>query len=133
MSGSSPSALALIRLMGELPRGPRREGVFALWLTLRVAEDLLLVPPPPERAVKRRVAALEQRLSSLSIPAPLRRALGTAMAQLRDPSREQAGQALLLLVAPARDAVSPEAADVLQRLVRGFRSQDPGSRKSPES
>ena len=54
---SAPDA-ALVKLMGEMPRGPRREGVFALWLTLRVAQDVFLVPPPPERAMRRRVASL---------------------------------------------------------------------------
>ena len=79
----SPAGAALVRVMGEMPRGPKREGVFALWLTLRVAEDLLLLPPPPERGTRRRVAALEQRLSSLSLPAPLRRALVSALAELK--------------------------------------------------
>ena len=121
MSFGSPAGHALLKLMSEMPRGPRREGVFALWLFLRVAEDLLLVPPPPERAAKRRVAALAQRLSSLSLPAPLRRALVTALAELGDAPRERVGQTLLLLAAPARDAVSPEAGDVLQRAARGAR------------
>ena len=121
MSFSSPAGHALLKLMSEMPRGPRREGVFALWLTLRVAEDLLLVPPPPERAAKRRVAALEQRLSSLSLPAPLRRALVTALAELKDGPRERVSQTLLLLAAPARDAVSPETGEVLQRAARAVR------------
>lgn len=131
MSGSTPAALALIKLMGELPRGPRREGVFALWLTLRVAEDMRLTPPPPERGARRRVAALEQRLSSLSLPAPLRRALVSAMAELKDPSPDSASRALLLLVAPARDAVGAEAGEVLQRAAReaGSRIPDAGVRK----
>lgn len=118
MSLLSPAATALVKLMDELPRGPRREGVFALWLTLRVAEDLLLVPPPPERGSKRRVAALEQRLSSLGFPAPLRRALVATLAELREARRDRVGQALLLLVAPARDALGPEASDILTRAAR---------------
>jgi hypothetical protein len=104
--------------MGETPRGPRREGVFALWLLLRVAEDLLLVPPPPERGTRRRVAALEQRLSSLSLPAPLRRALVSALSELKEPRRERVGQVLLLLVAPAREALGTEASDVMARAAR---------------
>lgn len=118
MSLLSPGGAALVKLMGETPRGPRREGVFALWLTLRLAEDLLLSPPQPERAVKRRVTALERRLSSLSLPAPLRRALVGAMAELNEPKREKAGQVLQLLVAPAREALGPEAAEVLSRAAR---------------
>jgi hypothetical protein len=118
MSLLTPAGMALVRVMGETPRGPRREGVFALWLLLRVAEDLLLVPPPPERGTRRRVAALEQRLSSLSLPAPLRRALVSALSELKEPRRERVGQVLLLLVAPAREALGTEASDVMARAAR---------------
>jgi len=114
---SAPDA-TLVKLMGEMPRGPRREGVFALWLTLRVAQDVFLVPPPPERAMRRRVAALDQRLSSLTLPAPLRRALAAALAGLKDPGREQAALALQQLVAPARDVLGPEAAEAIGRAAR---------------
>ncbi len=119
MSLLSPGGAALVELMGETPRGPRREGVFALWLTLRVAEDLLLTPPQADRAVKRRVAALERRLSSLSLPAPLRRALVAALAELNEPRREKAAQVLQLLVAPAREALGSDAAEILGRAARG--------------
>ena len=118
MSLLTPAGMALVRVMGETPRGPRREGVFALWLLLRVAEDLLLLPPPPERGTRRRVAALEQRLSSLSLPAPLRRALVSALSELKEPRRERVGQVLLLLVAPAREALGTEASDVMARAAR---------------
>ncbi len=118
MSLLSPGGAALVKLMGETPRGPRREGVFALWLTLRVAEDLLLTPSQTERGVKRRVAALERRLSSLSLPAQLRRALVTALAELNEPRPEKAGQVLQLLVAPAREALGSDAAEVLSRAAR---------------
>lgn len=118
MSLLSPTGMALVKVMGEMPRGPKREGVFALWLTLRVAEDLLLLPPPPERGSRRRVAALEQRLSSLSLPAPLRRALVSALAELKEPRRERVGQVLLLLVAPSREALGIEASEILVRAAR---------------
>jgi hypothetical protein len=118
MSLLSPAGLALVKLMGEMPRGPRREGLFALWLTLRITEDLLLVPPQPERAVKRRVAALEQRLSSLSLPAPLRRALGSALSALGEPEREDAALVLQQLVAPAREVLGTEAAEAVARAAR---------------
>ncbi|NOT08809.1 MAG: hypothetical protein HOP28_11450 [Gemmatimonadales bacterium] len=112
------SGQALVKLMGETPRGPKREGIFALWLTLRVAEDMLLVPQQTERAMKRRVAALQQRLSSLSFPAPLRRALALAIHELRDPTRERASVAIQQLVAPAREALGGEAGDVVARAAR---------------
>jgi hypothetical protein len=123
MSLLSPAGVALVKLMGEMPRGPKREGVFALWLILRVAEDLLLLPPPPDRGSRRRVAALEQRFSSLSLPAPLRRALVSALAELKEPRRDRVGQVLLLLVAPAREALGAEASEILTRAARNAASR----------
>jgi hypothetical protein len=118
MSVLSPAGATLVKLMGEMPRGPRREGLFALWLTLRITEDLLLVPPQPERAVKRRVAALEQRLSSLSLPAPLRRALVAALSALVEAGREQASLVLQQLVAPTRETLGADAGEAVSRAAR---------------
>jgi len=125
MTLHTPAGAALVRLMNETPRGPRREGLFALWLTLRVAEDLLLAPPHPERAIRRRVAALEQRLSSLTLPAPLRRALAAAIAELKSPGREQAALVLQQLVPPAREAIGVEAGDALAKAARTARAAGP--------
>jgi hypothetical protein len=118
MSMLSPAGAALVRLMGEMPRGPRREGLFALWLTLRVAEDALLIPPPPERGMRRRVAALAQRLSSLSFPAPLRRALASAETELLELRPERVALALQQLVAPVREVLGPEAGEAMGRAAR---------------
>jgi len=118
MSLLTPSETVLVRLMGQMPRGPRREGLFALWLTTRVAQDVFLLPAPPERALRRRVAALDQRLSSLSLPAPLRRALASALAELKEPGRPGAALALQQLVAPAREVLGPEAAEAIARAAR---------------
>src|SRR5439155_3900644 len=108
VTGWDPAATALLGVMPQTARGPRREGIFALWLTLRVAQDLLRDPPPNERAHRRRLQALEHRLSSLTVPPPLRRALGAAMNQLRVASPEVAAQVLSQLVAPARESGGPE-------------------------
>ncbi len=122
MTLHTPAGSALVRMMNEAPRGPRREGLFALWLTLRVAEDLLLVPPHPERAMRRRVAALEQRLSSLTLPEPLRRALAAAIAELKSPVREQAALVLQQLVPPARETIGVEAGEALAKAARTARA-----------
>lgn len=127
MSAFSPAALALVRLMSEVPRGPRREGAFALWLTVRAAEDLLLRPEQPERAARRRAAALEHRLSSLTLPAPLRRALGAAVAELREPRTDKAPLVLQQLVAPARETLGGEAAEALSRAARAAKGVLAGS------
>jgi hypothetical protein len=104
-----------------MARGPKRDGVFALWLTLRVAQDLLLDPPIAERAHRRRVAALERRLSSLTLPPPLRRALAAAMGQLREAGPDAAVMTLNQLAAPARDTLGGEAGDAMAHAARASR------------
>src|SRR5712691_9163123 len=118
MSAWDPPAVALLTLLSETVRGPKREGVFALWLTVRVAQDLLLDPPPLERAHRRRVQALEQRLSSLTMPPPLRRALTAAVSQLREVRPEAAAQVLSQLVAPARETSGAEAGEAVAMAAR---------------
>jgi hypothetical protein len=127
MSEWDPSASALLSLLPETARGPKRGGIFALWLTLRVAQDLLLDPPPPERAHHRRVQALEQRLSSLTMPPPLRRALAAAVSQLREGRPETAAQVLSQLVAPARDAGGSDAGEALALAAKQARKMVSGA------
>jgi hypothetical protein len=121
VNGWDPAASALLSLLTQTGRGPKRGGIFALWLTLRVAQDLLLDPPPLERAHRRRVQALEQRLSSITMPPPLRRALATAVSQLREVRRDTVPQVLSQLVAPARETGGPEAGDALALAARQAR------------
>jgi hypothetical protein len=121
MSALTPAGRSLIQLMSAAPRGPKREGLFALWLTVRVIEDLALDPPPAERIHRRRVAALERRLSSLVLPAPLRRGLTGTLHSLRDADRTAVASLLAQLAAPARDAVGPEAGDALAKAARARR------------
>jgi hypothetical protein len=82
---------------------------------------MLLDPPPVERAHRRRVQALERRLSSLTMPPPLRRALVAAVNQLRDVRPDSVPQVLSQLVAPAREAAGPEAGEALVLAVRQAR------------
>lgn len=109
----TPTETRLLELLAQAVRGPRREGLFALWLVCRVAEGLLLEPPVGDRPHRRRVSALEQRLSSLTLPTPLRRAIAAAVAELREPRAGSAVTALAQLVAPAREAAGPEAAQAV--------------------
>jgi hypothetical protein len=122
VSAFTPAALALVRIMAETPRGPRRDGVFALWLAVRIAEDLVLMPAQLERAAKRRSAALEQRLSSLTLPSQLRRALGAAVSELKEPRADKAPIVLQQLVAPARDALGAEAAEAVAKAARAAKA-----------
>jgi hypothetical protein len=121
VNGWDPATSALLSLLPQTARGPKRGGIFALWLTLRVAQDLLLDPPPLERAHRRRVQALEQRLSSLTMPPPLRRALAAAVSQLREARPETAAQVLSQLVAPARETGGSEAGEALALAARHAR------------
>jgi hypothetical protein len=136
VNGWDPATSALLTLLPQTARGPKRGGIFALWLTLRVAQDLLLDPPPVERAHRRRVQALEHRLSSLTIPPPLRRALATALSQLREARPETAAQVLSQLVAPARESGGSEAGEALALAARQARqvvSGDAGKRGRREA
>jgi hypothetical protein len=121
MSAVSPMVHVLLQQMSEARRGPKRDALFALWVTVQVTEDLLLDPPQPERAFRRRVALLKRRLSSLTVPAPLRRALTGAIASLERATASDASTILSLLAAPARDALGPEVGDALARSARAAR------------
>lgn len=121
MSGWDPAETALLSLLTQTGRGPKRGGLFALWLTLRVTQDLLLNPPPLERAHRRRVQALERRLSSLTMPPPLRRALAAAVKELREVRADLVPQLLSQLVAPARETGGAEAGEALALAVRQAR------------
>jgi hypothetical protein len=121
MNGWDPAATALLTLLTQTGRGPKRGGLFALWLTVRVAQDLLDDPPPQERSHRRRVQALERRLSSLTMPPPLRRALAAAVGQLREIRPDSVPQILSQLVAPARETGGNEAGDALALAVRQAR------------
>jgi hypothetical protein len=121
VNGWDPAATTLLTLLTQTGRGPKRGGLFALWLTLRVAQDLLDDPPPQERSHRRRVQALERRLSSLTMPTPLRRALAAAVTQLREVRPESVPQILSQLVAPARETEGNEAGDAVALAARQAR------------
>ena len=117
------ASVELVRLLARTARGPRREGIYALWLTVRVTQDLVATPPVGERAHRRRVQALEHRLATLTLPPQLRRALSAALLHLRTPRVETAADVLGQLVAPARDGAGTEAGDVLAAAARAAREK----------
>jgi hypothetical protein len=118
-----PAAVELVRLLARTARGPRREGIYALWLTVRVTQDLMASPPIGERAHRRRVQALEHRLATLTLPPQLRRALAAALLHLRSPRVETAADVLAQLAAPARDGAGSEAGDVLAAAAKAAREK----------
>jgi len=114
---------ALLHAVATAERGPRRDGAFAIWLVVRVVGDVAAEPDWPERAHRRRLQALERRLTSLNLSPSLRRALGMALAQLREFKPETASAALAQLVGPVRESVGTEAADAIRRVVAALRAR----------
>ena len=114
---------ALLKALASVERGPRRDGTFAVWLIVRVAADLAQEPAWGERAHRRRLQALEGRLTSLSLPPPLKRALAGTLAQLRQLTPESSGLALTQLVAPVKESLGGEAADAVRRVAVSLRGR----------
>ena len=133
MTGWDPASIELLRILARTARGPRREGLFALWLTVRVTQDLQLIPPPVERAHKRRVAALEHRLATLTLPPQLRRALMAALIHLKSPKPETAADVLSLLAAPVREGVGTDAGEVIAAAGRVAKAKTPHPHPRPLS
>src|SRR5216117_3640036 len=91
---TTPAEGRLVTLIAESARGPRREGLFALWLVVRAAEALLPPAPVSAKNHRRRLQALETRLGSLALPAPLRRALTAARQHLETATPDAAAVVL---------------------------------------
>jgi hypothetical protein len=121
MSPLTPTTRQLVELMGTAPRGPRRDGLFALWLVVRVIEGFEAPAALPDRANRRRVGLLERRLSSLTLPPALRRGLAVAIAALKQESQPDPAAMMGQLIGPARDGLGSEAAEALLRGGRGRR------------
>jgi len=121
MSEWTPATARLVELLGRSARGPRREGLFAVWLVVRAAEDLSLEPPLPPKLVARRLEGLRHRLATLTLPAPVRRGVTTAMSLLDEGTPTAGVSALHQLAAPAREALGPEAGEAIAGAVRAAR------------
>jgi len=118
MNDWSEPLLTLLELQRRCERGPKREGIFALWLTTRVALDIGMAEADAEKAQRRRVALLRQRLTPLAIPRPLSRGLATALTHLDELSPTGARIALTQLVAPAMDVLGSDVAAAVARAAR---------------
>jgi hypothetical protein len=109
---------ALLELQERLPRGPKREGAFALWLVARVAWEVGAEGEDADRSDRRRIALLDKRLAPLAVPRPLARGLATAIGHLQEGTHTAARIALSQLVAPAREAIGLDAGEALALLAR---------------
>jgi hypothetical protein len=103
----------LIEEMHATARGPKRNALFALWLIVRQCAGILPPDPLTDEASAMRLARLERRLSSLTLPAALRRALQASGRELRSGHPNRAALTLQQLSAPAREAVGMGAGDAL--------------------
>jgi hypothetical protein len=122
VSGSTTAAEErLIELVAGAVRGPKREGLFALWLVVRSAEALLPPKPVSGKNHRRRLQALEARLASLALPAPLKRALAAARQHLEPATPAAAALVLSQLIAPAREVLGPEAGEAITVAARSAR------------
>lgn len=120
MTGSTATT-RLAELMAHTARGPRREGVYALWLVVRAAEDRLRDPPIPPKLLARQLESLTHRVATLTPPAPIRRGVASALALLAEGGSDAPAAALHQLTAPARDALGPEVADAVTGAARAAR------------
>jgi hypothetical protein len=111
----------LVALIAEAVRGPKRDGLFALWLVVRAAEGVLPPSPVSAKNHRRRLQALETRLGGLALPAPLKRALAAARHHLDTATAQAAAVVLSQLIAPARDVLGAEAADAVSVAARTAR------------
>lgn len=127
----APAEERLLEALAQSARGPKRNGVFAVWMLVRMCSGVL---PPDElspRVHRRRLQALERRLMSLSVPAPLKRALTSAVRELGERSCAAAGIALQRLVAPARETLGSEVGEVIALAAKIAREASPSPTPAP--
>lgn len=111
---------AFAAALAESPRGPDRDGAFALWLVVRAA----LGAAGPEKAPARqgeRLKAVAARLKSLHPAAPLRRSLSAAIEGLQADGHGRSAIVLSHLVAPTAECLSRRLADAVQVAARAAR------------
>jgi hypothetical protein len=121
MLATTSAEARLIGLVADAVRGPKRDGLFALWLVVRAAEALLPPCPVSSKNHRRRLQALEARLGSLALPAPLRRALAAARQHLEPATPAAAAMVLSQLLAPAREVLGTEAGEAVNVAARAAR------------
>jgi hypothetical protein len=109
----APTQQHLISDLQTTARGPKRNGLFAIWLFLRVCDGVLPPNPLSDKAHRRRLDAFKRRLSSLSLPPSLRRALSGSLRELEAGTGEAAALGLRQMVAPVRDVLGSKLADLV--------------------
>ena len=121
MSEWTTATSRLVELLGRTARGPRREGVYALWLVVRAAEERGREPRLAPKLRDKHRDALRHRLSTLTLPAPIRRAVVSALALLEEDTDDAPATALNQLAAPAREALGTEVGEAVAGAARAAR------------
>jgi hypothetical protein len=116
-----PADRALVAALAASARGPERDGVFALWLVVRAALGGAALPAAPARQADR-LKAVGQRVRNLTAPAPLRRSLGAALADLLPARGIPAAVVLSHLAAPAAESCPSAAAAAVLAAARSVRA-----------
>jgi len=111
----APTEQHLIKDLQAAARGPKRNGLFALWLFVRACDGMLPPRSLSEKANRRRLEGLRRRLSSLSLPPPLRRAFNGSLPELEAGTADAAALVLRQLVAPVRDVIGAETAETVSK------------------
>jgi len=89
---------------------------------VRAAEALLPPAPVSAKNHRRHLQALETRLGSLALPAPLKRALSAARQHLDAATPRAAALVLSQLTAPAREVLGSEAGEAVTVAARAAKS-----------
>ncbi len=116
---------AFATALSQSPRGPQRDGVFALWLVVRAALSPAGAGAGAAGRQADRLKSLQRRLKSLNAPAPLRRSLVAAIADLSASRPVAPAIVLSHLVAPAADTVGKPVADAIAAAARALRAAPP--------
>jgi hypothetical protein len=110
---------AFAAALAESPRGPDRDGAFALWLVVRAALGAALLQPPARQG--ERLKAVAARLRSLNPAAPLRRSLAAAIEGLQADGHGSSAIVLSHLVAPTAECLGRRLAEAVQSAARAAR------------
>ncbi|HET9066392.1 MAG TPA: hypothetical protein VFN22_11285 [Gemmatimonadales bacterium] len=127
MTEVAEALATLLRTQEALPRGPKREGVFALWLFARVALEIGESADGMDRSDRKRCTLLGRRLAPLAVPRPLGRGLTGALGILEAGTPQSARVALSQLVAPARDSIDHDVGEAVAVLARHLHTHQSGA------
>lgn len=119
MKRSAEPLEALLLLQRVRQRGPEREALYALWLTVRVALDIgLTLTGREERANQKRAGLLGERIHRMALPPVMQRGFATAIQHLAEATPSSARIGLTQLVAPTRELLGRDAAEAVSLAAR---------------